>query len=72
MSERALRVFRWSPDAAERWQAYRVAVGPETTVLDARTRHLAAIQDQRVAAAVLELASGALTPDSPVLNERTR
>ncbi len=35
MSERALRVFRWSPDAAERWQAYRVAVGPETTVLDA-------------------------------------
>src|SRR2546421_10712035 len=35
MSARALRVFRWAPDGVERWQAYRVVVGPETTVLDA-------------------------------------
>ena len=40
----------------------------ETTVLDARTRHLAAVRDQRVAAAMLELAAGTLTPDSAVLD----
>jgi fumarate reductase iron-sulfur subunit len=28
-------VFRWAPGAAERWQAYRVEAGPDTTVLDA-------------------------------------
>ena len=44
----------------------------ETTVLEARTRHLAAVQDQRIAAAMLELAAGTLTPDSAVLNEGTR
>jgi len=44
----------------------------ETTVLEARTRHLAAVRDQRLAAALLELAAGTLTPDSAVLNERTR
>ena len=44
----------------------------ETTVLEARTRHLAAVRDQRVAAAMLELAAGTLTPDSVVLNEGTR
>ena len=33
----------------------------ETTVLDARTRHLAAVRDQRIAAAMLELAAGTLT-----------
>jgi outer membrane protein TolC len=44
----------------------------ETTVLEARTRHLAAVRDQRIAAAVLELAAGTLTPDSAVLNGRTR
>jgi outer membrane protein TolC len=44
----------------------------ETTVLDARTRHLAAVRDQCFAAAMLELAAGTLTPDSAVLNERTR
>ena len=44
----------------------------ETAVLEARTRHLAAVRDQRVAAAMLELAAGTLTPDSAVLNERTR
>jgi fumarate reductase iron-sulfur subunit len=32
---RTLRVFRWSPGQAEHWQAYHVAVGDETTVLDA-------------------------------------
>lgn len=40
----------------------------ETAVLEARTRHLAAIHDQRIAAAMLEMAAGTLTPDSEVLN----
>jgi len=44
----------------------------ETTLLEARTRHLAAVRDQRVAAAMLELAAGTLTPDSAVLNGRPR
>jgi outer membrane protein len=44
----------------------------ETTVLEARTRHSAAIRDQRIAAAMLQLAAGTLTPDSPILDERTR
>jgi len=44
----------------------------ETAVLEARTRHLAAIRDQRVAAAGLELAAGTLTADSAAVNERTR
>ena len=40
----------------------------ETAVLEARTRRLAAIHDQRVAAAMLELAAGTLSADSEVLN----
>ncbi len=44
----------------------------ETAVLDARTRHLAAVRDQRIAAAMLELAAGTLTPDSALLREGTR
>jgi outer membrane protein TolC len=40
----------------------------ETAVLESRTRYLAAIHDQRVAAALLELAAGRLTADSEVLN----
>lgn len=40
----------------------------ETAVLEARTRRLAAIHDQRVAAATLELAAGTLSADSEVLN----
>jgi fumarate reductase iron-sulfur subunit len=40
---RALRVFRWSPGGAERWQRYEVAAGPDTTVLDA----LVAIQREQ-------------------------
>jgi outer membrane protein TolC len=44
----------------------------ETAVLEARTRYLAAIRDQRVAAAGLELAAGTLTADSAAVNERTR
>lgn len=44
----------------------------ETTVLDARNRQLAAVRDQRIAAAMLELAAGTLTPDSAVLKEGTR
>ncbi|HFB98708.1 MAG TPA: TolC family protein, partial [Bryobacterales bacterium] len=39
----------------------------ETALLEARTRRLAALYDQRVAAAMLELATGALTIDSEVL-----
>jgi outer membrane protein TolC len=40
----------------------------ETAVLDARTRYLAAIHDQRIAATMLEMAAGRLTVDSEVLN----
>jgi outer membrane protein TolC len=44
----------------------------ETALLDARTRHVAAIHDQRIAAAMLEFAAGTLTADSVVLNEGKR
>ena len=44
----------------------------ETAVLEARTRHLSAIHDQRIAAAMLEFAVGTLTADSEVLNEGSR
>ncbi len=40
----------------------------ETAVLEAKTRRLAAIYDQRLAAVNLELAAGSLTPTSEVLN----
>src|ERR1039458_4160584 len=40
----------------------------ETAVLESRTRYLAAIHDQRIAATMLELAAGSLTADSEVLN----
>jgi len=40
----------------------------ETAVLDARTRYLAAVHDQRIAATMLELAAGTLIADSEVLN----
>lgn len=40
----------------------------ETALFEARTRHLAAIRDQRIAAAMLELAAGALNADSEILN----
>lgn len=40
----------------------------ETAVFEARTRQLAAIHDQRIAAAMLQLAAGTLSADSEVLN----
>ncbi len=40
----------------------------EAAVLEARTRYLAAIHDQRIAAAMLQLAAGTLSADSEVLN----
>ena len=40
----------------------------ESAVLEAKTRYLAAIDDQRVAAAMLEKAAGTLSADSEVLN----
>lgn len=40
----------------------------ETAVLEAKTRYLAAINDQRVAAAMLEKAAGTLSANSEVLN----
>ena len=40
----------------------------ETAVLESRTRFLAAVHDQRIAATMLELAAGRLSPDSEVLN----
>ena len=39
----------------------------ETALLDSRTRHLAAIHDQRIAAVELDLAAGRLSADSEVL-----
>jgi len=44
----------------------------ETALLDARTRRLVAIHDQRIAAAMLELAAGTLTADSEILDGGTR
>jgi outer membrane protein len=40
----------------------------ETAMLESRTRYLSAIHDQRIAATMLELAAGRLSPDSEVLN----
>jgi outer membrane protein TolC len=40
----------------------------ETAVLESRTRYLAAVHDQRIAAAMLDLAAGRLSVDSEVLN----
>ncbi len=40
----------------------------ETALLETKTRLLAAVYDERLAATALELAAGALTPDSQVLN----
>ena len=40
----------------------------ETALLETRTRYLAALHDQRVAATMLELAAGRLSADSEVLN----
>ena len=40
----------------------------ESAVLDARTRYLAAVHDQRIAATMLELAAGRLSANSEVLN----
>jgi outer membrane protein TolC len=40
----------------------------ETAVLESRTRYLAAVHDQRIAATMLELTAGRLSPDSEVLN----
>ena len=40
----------------------------ETAVLEARTRYVTAIHDQRIAATMLDLAAGTLSVDSEVLN----
>ncbi|MFB3829403.1 MAG: TolC family protein [Bryobacteraceae bacterium] len=40
----------------------------ETAALDSRTRYLVALHDQRVAATMLQLSAGVLTPDSEILN----
>jgi len=40
----------------------------ETALLETKTRYLAAVHDQRVAATMLEFAAGTLTADSEVLN----
>jgi outer membrane protein TolC len=40
----------------------------ETAARESRTRYLAAVHDQRVAAAMVELAAGRLNADSEVLN----
>jgi outer membrane protein TolC len=40
----------------------------ESAVLESRTRYLAAVHDQRIAATMLDLSAGRLSPDSEVLN----
>ena len=40
----------------------------ESAVLESRTRYLAAVHDQRIAATLLDLAAGRLSLDSEVLN----
>ncbi|HWQ53524.1 MAG TPA: TolC family protein [Bryobacteraceae bacterium] len=40
----------------------------ETALLDSRTRYLAAVHDQRIAATMLEYSAGTLNPDSEVMN----
>jgi len=40
----------------------------ETALLETQARYLAAVHDQRIAAAMLEFAAGILSPDSEVLN----
>jgi outer membrane protein len=40
----------------------------ESAVLESRTRYLAAVHDQRIAATMLDLAAGRLSPDSEVFN----
>ena len=40
----------------------------ETALLETQTRYVAAVHDQRIAAAMLEFAAGTLDPDSEVLN----
>jgi outer membrane protein TolC len=40
----------------------------ETVMLETKTRYLAAVSDQRVAAAMLEKAAGTLSSNSEVLN----
>jgi outer membrane protein TolC len=40
----------------------------ETALLESRTRYLAAVHDQRIAATMLDLAAGRLSADSEVLN----
>jgi outer membrane protein TolC len=40
----------------------------ETAALESRTRYLAAVHDQHIAATMVDLAAGRLSPDSEVLN----
>jgi outer membrane protein TolC len=62
MAEESLRIVK------NRYEAGLATVTEllrnETALLETRTRRLAAVYDQRVAAAALELASGTLAPDS--------
>ncbi|MEZ5404418.1 MAG: TolC family protein [Bryobacteraceae bacterium] len=64
-AEESLRIMR------NRYQAGLATVSDllrnETALLDARTRRLAAVHDQRVASIALEYAKGTLTGDSNVL-----
>jgi outer membrane protein TolC len=66
MAEESLRITR---------NRYEAGLGTvtdllrnETALLEARTRHLAAVYDQRMSAVALALAAGALNADSEVLN----
>ena len=41
----------------------------EAAVLESRTNYLAALHDQRIAAAMIDVATGTLSPDSPAVQE---
>jgi outer membrane protein TolC len=79
-AERRIEVAQASVDEAQeslRITQNRYGVGlanvtdllrTETAVLNTKTHYLAALHDQRLAAAALDMAAGNLTVDSPVLN----
>lgn len=65
MAEESLRIIKNRYDAG--LATVTDLLRNETAVMEARTRHLGAIHDQRVAAAMLELAAGTLSAESEVL-----
>jgi outer membrane protein TolC len=65
-SEESLRITKNRYDAG--MAGVTDLLRTQTAVLDSRTRYLAAVHDQRIAATMLEGAAGRLNADSEVLN----